>query len=314
MIKKISVLSIAILIGLTTFNCKDKKETLTKAEQKTPVKRALHEYGNLTITVDPSFKNLAQSLANMYVVDYPDVKISIKEEIEEKAIKDFYEGKIPLLMVSKPLTKAQQQHLFDITKTRYIDSKIALDATIFITSVDNPINSISKKNIKDNLYQQNPSTTFVYDHPNSANFNTVNDKLKLKIESGTKVTAMGTAEKVIDYVQKDKSAIGIIGLNVLSDKINPKVEDYLKKVKILSITDDKGNEIAPTIPNLRNGVYPFYREIYILKNEIGFGIGAGYSRFAGSQRGQKIVTRESLQPYFLYKREVRINTLEQPLQ
>ncbi|GGF02267.1 phosphate transport system substrate-binding protein [Chishuiella changwenlii] len=314
MIKKISLVSIAILIGLTTFNCKDKKETLTKAEQKTPVKRALHEYGNLTITVDPSFKNLAQSLANTYVTDYPDVKISIKEEIEEKAIKDFYEGKIPLLMVSKPLTKAQQQHLYDLTTTKYIDSKIALDATIFITSVDNPINAITKQEIKDNLYKQNPSTTFVYDHPNSANFNTLNEKLKLNVDAGSKVTAMGTAEKVIDYVQQNKKAIGIIGLNVLSDKIDPKVEKYLEKVKILAILDDKGNEIKPTIPNLKYGVYPFYREIYILKNEVGFGIGAGFSRFAGSQRGQKIVTRESLQPYFIYKRDVQINQLQQPLQ
>lgn len=314
MIKKISLLSIALVIGLTTFNCKDKKETLTKAEQKTPVKRAMHEYGNLTMTVDPSFKNLAQAFADMYVVDYPDVKISIKEEIEEKAIKDFYEGKIPLLMVSKPLTKAQEQHLFDKTTTKYIASSIALDATIFITSVDNPIQSITKKDLKDNLYQQNATTNFIYDFPNSANFNTVNDKLKLTVKKGEKVLAAGTAEKVIDYIQKDKKAIGIIGLNTLSDKYDPKVEEYLKKVKVLAVADDKGNEISPTIPNLRNGVYPFYRLIYILKNEIGFGIGAGYTRFAGSQRGQKIVTRESLQPYYIYKRDVQINNIKQPLQ
>ena len=72
--------------------------------------------------------------------------------------------------------------------------------------------------------------------------------------------------------------------------------------------------VLPTIPNLKYGVYPFYRQIYILKNEVGFGIGAGFTRFAGSQRGQKIVTRESLQPYYIYKREVQINNLEQPLQ
>lgn len=314
MIKKISLLSLSAFLIFSTFNCKDKEKPLTKEEQKTPVKRALHEYGKLTMTVDPSFKNLAQSLADIYMVDYPDVKIEVKEEIEEKAIKDFYEGEIPLLMVSKPLTKAQQQHLFDKTRINYVSSVIALDATIFITSVDNPVSSITKQDIKENLYHQNPKITFVYDHPNSANYNTVNDKLKLTVGNGTKVTAMGDAEKVIDFLQKDKTAIGIIGLNILSDKGNPKIEEYLKKIKILSIVDDKGNAIQPTIPNLKYGVYPFYREIYLLKNEIGFGIGAGYSRFAGSQRGQKIVTRESLQPYFIYKREVQINHLKQPLQ
>ncbi|MGU9937264.1 PstS family phosphate ABC transporter substrate-binding protein [Empedobacter brevis] len=314
MIKKISLLSLSAFLIFSTINCKDKEKPLTKEEQKTPVKRALHEYGKLTMTVDPSFKNLAQSLADIYMVDYPDVKIEVKEEIEEKAIKDFYEGEIPLLMVSKPLTKAQQQHLFDKTRINYVSSVIALDATIFITSVDNPVSSITKQDIKENLYHQNPKITFVYDHPNSANYNTVNDKLKLTVGNGTKVTAMGDAEKVIDFLQKDKAAIGIIGLNILSDKGNPKIEEYLKKIKILSIVDDKGNAVQPTIPNLKYGVYPFYREIYLLKNEIGFGIGAGYSRFAGSQRGQKIVTRESLQPYFIYKREVQINHLKQPLQ
>ncbi|WP_334124538.1 PstS family phosphate ABC transporter substrate-binding protein [Empedobacter brevis] len=314
MIKKISLLSLSAFLIFSTINCKDKEKPLTKEEQKTPVKRALHEYGKLTMTVDPSFKNLAQSLADIYMVDYPDVKIEVKEEIEEKAIKDFYEGEIPLLMVSKPLTKAQQQHLFDKTRINYVSSVIALDATIFITSVDNPISSITKEDIKENLYHQNPKITFVYDHPNSANYNTVNDKLKLTVGNGTKVTAMGDAEKVIDFLQKDKDAIGIIGLNILSDKGNPKIEEYLKKIKILSIVDDKGNAVQPTIPNLKYGVYPFYREIYLLKNEIGFGIGAGYSRFAGSQRGQKIVTRESLQPYFIYKREVQVNNLKQPLQ
>ena len=314
MIKKISLLSLSAFLIFSTINCKDKEKPLTKEEQKTPVKRALHEYGKLTMTVDPSFKNLAQSLADIYMVDYPDVKIEVKEKIEEKAIKDFYEGEIPLLMVSKPLTKAQQQHLFDKTRINYVSSVIALDATIFITSVDNPVSSITKQDIKENLYHQNPKITFVYDHPNSANYNTVNDKLKLTVGNGTKVTAMGDAEKVIDFLQKDKTAIGIIGLNILSDKGNPKIEEYLKKIKILSIVDDKGNAVQPTIPNLKYGVYPFYREIYLLKNEIGFGIGAGYSRFAGSQRGQKIVTRESLQPYFIYKREVQINHLKQPLQ
>ena len=262
MIKKISLLSLSAFLIFSTFSCKD-KEKPTKAEQKTAVKRALHEYGDLAMTVDPSFKNLAQSLADMYMVDYPDVKITINEEIEEKAIKDFYEGKIPVLMVSKPLTKAQQQHLFDKTTTKYISSVIALDATVFITSVDNPINSITVNDIKDNLYKKDPKITFVYDHPNSANFNTINDKLKLSVENGAKVTAMGDAEKVIDFVQKDKTAIGIIGLNILSDKGNPKVEEYLKKVKVLPIADDKGNLVLPTIPNLKYGVYPFYRQIYI---------------------------------------------------
>ena len=268
------------LVALSFFTqaCKDKEEIKVVDSKTKGIEKPLHTYGTLKITADPSYKNVIKALTSIYNVQYPEVKFEYDFKIEELAIKDLYEGKTEFAIVSKPLTKDQETYLFNKTKILYKASPIGMDASIFITSIDNPLESIS-----------------------------VNDKLGLTAPKGKAIKALESAENVIDFVQKDKNAIGIIGLNTLSDTDNPKVMEYLKSVKILKVADDKGDIYEPNNPNLRNGKYPFYRLIYFLKNEKGFGIAAGLSRFTGSQQGQLIILKENLQPYYLYKREIQLN-------
>lgn len=309
-INKIVALAGIVAISFATQSCKKKEEVKVEESKTKGIDKPLHTYGTLKITADPSYKNLINAVTSMYQVEYPEVKFDIDYKFEEFAIKDLYEGKTEFAIVSKPLTKDQEKYLFDKTKILYKASPIGMDATIFITSIDNPLETISVSDIKSNVYNENPTLKFVFDYPNSANFNTVNDKLGISAPKGKAVKALESAENVIDFVQKDKKTIGVIGLNTLSDTDNPKVKEILSKVKILNVADAKGEIYEPTNPNLRNGKYPFYRLIYFLKNEKGFGIAAGLSRFTGSQQGQLIVLKENLQPYYLYKREIQLNSKE----
>ncbi len=303
------------ILALTFWMSACKKDEVKEEQSKTKgINKPLHTYGTLKITADPSYKNLINALTSIYQIEYPEVKFDYDYKIEELAIKDLYEGKTDFAIVSKPLTKDQETYLFNKTKILFKSSPIGMDATIFVTSIDNPLESITVEDIKANVYQENPTYKFVFDYPNSANFNTLNDKLGIKPAKNQSVKALESAENVIDFVQKDKNSIGIIGLNTLSDTDNPKVKEYLQHVKILKVADAKGDIYEPNNPNLRSGKYPFYRMIYFLKNEKGFGIAAGFTRFTGSQQGQLIILKENLQPYYLYKREVQINaeTLSEP--
>lgn len=296
------------ILAISFFAHSCKKDVVKVEESKTKgIKKPLHTYGTLKITADPSYQNLIKSLTSIYQIDYPEVKFDYDYKIEELAIKDLYEGKTDFAVVSKPLTKDQETYLFNKTKILFKSSPIGMDATIFITSIHNPIETISLKEIKDNVYKENSDLKFVFDYPNSSNYNTLNDKLGIEPAKGQAIKALKSAENVIDFVQKDQKTIGIIGLNTLSDTDNPKVMEYLKQVKILKVSNDKNEIFEPNNPNLRSGNYPFYRLIYFLKNEKGFGIAAGFTRFTGSQQGQLIVLKENLQPYYLFKREVQIN-------
>lgn len=305
---KILVLGGILAIALFTQACKKEKIEVKSEQSKTKgINKPLHTYGTLKITADPSYQNVIKAITSIYQVQYPEVTFDFDFKIEELAIKDLYEGKTDFAIVSKPLTKDQETYLFNKTKILYKSSPIGMDASIFITSVDNPLENISVTDIKNNLYKDDATLNFVFDYPNSANFNTINDKLGISAPKGKPIKALESSESVIDFVQKDKNAIGIIGLNTLSDTDNPKIKEYLTKVKILKISDEIGEIYEPNNPNLRTGKYPFYRLIYFLKNEKGFGIAAGLTRFTGSQQGQLIILKENLQPYYLFKREVQLN-------
>lgn len=301
------IITLSLLSVLTLFSCKKEAETESteNTTSATAIQKAAHTFGETTFVADPTYKNLVEAWVAIYTNDYPDVKINIDYKIEDLAVKNFYEGEYPIAIVGKELDEAQQNYLFNKTTIKYVPSPIAMDATILITSLDNPLDSISVQQIKTELYQN--SNQYIFDRANSSNFNTINNVLKTKVPEGVKVSSIEDFDQMVDFLQKSPKAIGLIGYNVLSDRDNQKIKDYLTKVKILKIVNEKNTVAEPTLENMRNGSYPFTRLVYILKNEKGFGIGAGFTRFAGSQQGQLIVKKEEMQPYYLYKREIRLS-------
>jgi len=76
-------------------------------------------------------------------------------------------------------------------------------------------------------------------------------------------------------------------------------------VKVLPIRDN-GKFYNPDFEGLRTMEYPFTRVLYFLINEGNFNIASGFIRFSCTHLGQKIVQKEGLQPYNLYKREVQM--------
>lgn len=76
-------------------------------------------------------------------------------------------------------------------------------------------------------------------------------------------------------------------------------------VKVLPVVD-KGKSYNADSEGLRTMKYPFTRVLYFLNNESGFNIANGFIRFSCTHLGQKIVQKEGLQPYNLYKREVQM--------
>ncbi|MDK7375686.1 MULTISPECIES: PstS family phosphate ABC transporter substrate-binding protein [Weeksella] len=307
--KKIHYLFLFLVSFSLLTQCKKDKYSLPEEhakEGKSGLEKARHTYGEITFVADPTYKNLVEAWVATYTNDYPKVKIKVDYLIEDLAIKKFSEGEYPIAIVGKELSQQQQNYLYQKTTIKYVPSAVAMDATVLITNIQNPIDSISTKQMKKELYAD--GTQYVFDRANSSNFNTINDKLGVRVPKNKKVNSIEDFDQMLTFLEKSPKAIGIIGLNVLSDLDNKKVQEYLKRVKILAIVNDQNKAVRPDLENLRNGSYPFIRFVYILKNEIGFGIGSGFTRFAGSQQGQLIVKKEEMQPYFLYKREVRLQS------
>lgn len=279
---------------LISFSCKNKGEEIT------------HQRGEMTIWVDPANKNLIEALTEVYTMKFPEVKFNFVYEPENIILKNLIELKADAAFINKPLTKEQADYIFQESNVNPRSTLLAYDAVIFITGKSSPLEYITLNEIKESIL--NGDNKFVFDDGNSGNFNTVKDILKLELPKDMKIRSLENPEQVIDFVNNSPQSVGIIGLNVISEKDNPKVKAILEKINILPVQDEAGKLQHPTVPNLLDFNYPFFKGVYFIVREPGFGIGSGFSRFAGSQQGQLIVGREGLQPNFLYAREVQINS------
>lgn len=282
-----------IFLGLIVFSCKEKKEEIS------------HQKGEMTIWVDPANKSLIEALTEVYTMKFPEVKFKFVYQPENVILQNLIDLKADAAFINKPLSEQQSNYIFQQTTVKPRSTLLAYDAVIFIAGKESPIESVTLNEIKQSILAGDGK--FVFDDGNSGNFNTVTDILKIEIPKGQKVRALESSQQVLDFVTKSSGTVGIIGMNIISEKDSPEVQAILDKIKVLPIKDSANVLREPTIENILEFNYPFFKGVYFIVSEPGFGIGSGFSRFAGSQQGQLIVGREGLQPNFLYAREVQVN-------
>jgi phosphate transport system substrate-binding protein len=98
-------------------------------------------------------------------------------------------------------------------------------------------------------------------------------------------------------VGKNKSALGIIAANWISDTDDAGVQKFMKEVRIADVAKEVGKEgYGPYQAYLATGDYPFKRTIYII-NAQGRrnGLGAGFASYL-ARDGQRIMLKEGLLP------------------
>lgn len=260
------------------------------------------QQGTVTLEVDESFRSVSEALTDRYMALYPKTKINLVFKKEDLAFLDLLERKVRVIVMSRELTDREKKAFKDKIDLDLQPAKFAADAVVFIVSKDSPRNSVSVQEIEQLLKSNDEK--IIFDGTNSSNLNfvaqklnTTPEKLKYSIISGNK----NIAAQLINLPDK----IGAVSLNTLSRPYDPESIALRNSVKILEVVDgDKS--YAPSLQNLENMSYPFARILYFLTNEPYFGLGNGFIRFSCTQLGQIVVSKEGLQPYHLFQREVQM--------
>ncbi len=267
------------------------------------------EYGNvpskgeITLVADHSFKNVSEALADRYMAFYPETKIKIKLQKESEAFDDLLHNKAKLVVMSRELTDKEKKLYTSMVDLPFEPAKFAGDAVVFITSKSSEKQTLSLQEIKTELLSD--QRKIIFDGTYTSNFNFVVQKLKLK-PTEIKFSVLKGNENIIDQITKYPSSIGVISYNSISNPYSKEAIALRDKIKILSISDSKGVVQVPSVQSIRNLDYPFTRILYFLTNEGNFGIANGFIRFSCTQIGQIVVSKEGLQPYNIFKREVQM--------
>jgi phosphate transport system substrate-binding protein len=278
--------------------------------------------GNIRIGVDDSYKLLTDAELFAFHTFYPESKIDTICRPEVDIVNAFLKDSVSMMIVNRQLTKDEELRL-NAKKIIPRTLKIAYDGIAFIVNTENPDTSLFYDQIAsifqgklDNWKQINPKSKLdkiqmVFDNYKSGVPRYFREKFLVQ-KLPAVCSAVFNNEEVIDFVQKNRNAIGVISVNWISDKADTVTRSFLKKVKVAGIStpgtlDPTTNFYQPYQAYIAKKDYPFIREVYCINRQTYTGLAYGFTSFVAGSQGQLIVLHSGLVPATMPVRVVEIN-------
>jgi phosphate transport system substrate-binding protein len=259
--------------------------------------------GVLYMAADDSYKPTVDAEVQVYQALYTSTAIHVKYESEDSLFSSLMHDSTGIIVAGRKLSK-QEEAYFKERQLFPEQVKIATDAIALIVNNDNPDTMLTMDKIK--AIFKNDSTwdapgkgkiTVVFDHENSSNSRYIRDSLIKGSSFPPYCFAVNSNPQVIDYVSKNKQAIGVIAVNWVSNDYDSATVGFLNKVKVVWVSATKdGKHYQPYQYYIGSGDYPLCRDVYIIKTEPYMGLGSGFLSFVASDRGQRIILREGILP------------------
>ena len=128
------------------------------------------------------------------------------------------------------------------------------------------------------------------------------------------VFAVNSNEEVINFVKENRNALGVIGVNWISDEDDPTTLNFRDGINIVSLSKAEGEEyFKPYQAYIYEGYhqdkgYPLVREVWLLNKAGRTTLNAGFVNFMTGEKGQLIIQKASLIPANMVARMVNITT------
>ncbi len=278
--------------------------------------------GMVTIGADYEYEPVTTAEIEVFQALYNRAKIRTVFTTEDSAFALLLKDSVRLIIASRKLTPDEENY-FHSLKLYPEQMKVATDALVLIVNKINTDTLFTLQQLKsvfmgkDSNWMQagevhsgsapragNDSSSgklrIVFDYENSGNSRYIIQHLA---ENGKLpdycYTLHGNTE-VINYVSKNRNALGIIGVNWISNIYDTSVIRNLREVNIIAISKKESPSLndffKPYPENIQYGYYPLCRDVYIVSREAYTGLGSGFFSFVTSNRGQRIIYRDGLAP------------------
>jgi len=280
------------------------KDTFTTGEVYIAVDESLEPFVSTCIY---NFENLNQGS-----------KINAVYLPESMAFSAFLSDTIRAIIAGRKLTSIEEAHFKRIKIVpRY--TIFGSDAIAFLINKSNPdsllslasIEKIFKGGIQD--WSQISSNGFsaplglVFDHPGSGSITALKTYFDL-IDLPSNTYALDKNTEVVNYVAENKGAIGIIGNNWINNLNSQELEIFHNKVQVALVNtlNDSSLFVRPDQTYIADSTYAFIRTIYGINRESRQGLGSGIISFIATDRGQRIMLKSGLLPFWMPPREILI--------
>ncbi|PWU02634.1 MAG: phosphate ABC transporter substrate-binding protein, PhoT family [Bacteroidetes bacterium] len=274
--------------------CSSKKIKAIPGGDDTPTSGIIH------ISVDETYKPIIDSQIKVFMSQFPNATVIPHYKSEAECLKDLTNDSIRMVIVTRGLSEEEVKYLKDTLGFAPMWDKIASDAIAVIVNKEQSDTLFDISEIKGIV----AGTTGSKLRPvldGKAATSTVRFMLDSVLRGqplSPEVSAADSSQGVIDYVSKNKDAIGFIGVNWIGNPQDPEVLHFLTKVTVASIQsrNDPDKYIKPYQANIATKRYPLVRGLYYIVKENYSGLGRGFANFMQFEKGQKIFWRAYLVP------------------
>lgn len=280
--------------------------------------------GKVKMAGDETLQPLMDAGKDTFMGLYRYATLNVEYKPESACFTDLLNDSVKVIMATRTLLPSEEA-VFKSRNLIPVTTKVAIDALALIIHPDNPDSLLQMSQLKEILAGKikawkdlHPKSalgdlTFVFDHAGSSTVRFLKDSL---MGGSANFPSYCYAAKnnaaVIDYVSANKNAIGVIGVNWISDKDDPKMLSFSKRIRVVwlsTIADPiyPNDYFGPFQAYLFTGEYPLKREVYMINREGRNGLGTGFASFMAGEQGQRIVRLSGLLPSSPYTRDIKLN-------
>ena len=278
---------------LLVIGCKSYKEK----EDALPDNR---NKGSINVSADESFKPVIDEMVQVYEANHPGTRIIVQYKPEADCLKDMLTDSIRLIIATRHFNMEEKELMVDSMKVSPRSMVIARDGIAVIVNPASPDSLFRMSDIKAILTGRFKKKLIpVFDGLKATStVRFIIDSILRGDSLTSGAMAARTSEAVLEYVAKNREAVGFIGISWIGNPEDTSQLSFLKKVKVASVecTDIPDAFVKAYQANIYIKRYPMVRDlVYILKENYK-GLGTGFANFMSSEIGQLIVRRAYLAP------------------
>lgn len=324
--RPVAIISVLLVILISITSCNEVKPYRTD----TPTS------GVAEIVADECFAPIVQEQVDVFEGLNNEATIIPTYTNERQAFELFMADSIRVIIAARQLTANEEQIIKDRRQTLR-SQQYATDAVALIINKENPDSLITIADIKRIMTGQvrswkdlNPNSKLgdiavTFDTPNSSTVRYISDSIcrgeplgdNLRAATADSVKSIYLADRdrtpnqlVIDYVASTPNALGVIGVNWISNPSDSTKLSFINNIRVMSVSKAEvatpKNSYKPFAAYIKLQEYPLSRNLYIMITDVKGGLPSGFVNFAAGEKGQRVILKSGLLPAYALTRVVSV--------
>lgn len=296
-----------IVAAVAVLSCKGEETSGSKRKSGTTIA------GKTVLLVDNTVQPIVEDVLAVFHSVYDRAKVIQVNKTENELLSALLKDSATVVIMPRLLTDEENVH-FSKRKITPKVTPFASDAVAFITNKSAKDTVVNLAEILKVLKGESSDKVqkLVFDNANSSTVQLLLKEAGINKVAQNNIYSLKTNEEVIKYVHDTPGAVGIVGVNWLSQPPQSLAET-VSDIVVLGVDNvkiDKGAKkyYKPSQSNIATGFYPLIRKLYVLNYSGVDDLGTGFANYIGAFEGQRIILKSGLLPVEIPAREIEVRS------